>query len=151
MGRSYSGPPINEPLLLGWYLGFTGIIIILLNAFVFLFWDRFLRSELDPGSKIKEFGKIRFRHLFYGNEVLIADINSPVLLFLGTAELPIAHMGIWTCTVICSFEFPRLLLSNVTGVVRNSHGVSPPLGYVGDLKAQDAWIHSCVSMVIPSC
>ena len=143
MVRSYSGPPVNEPLFFGWHLGFISVVIISLNAFVFLVWGRFLRSELDPGSKVKEFGKIRFRHPFYGNEVLIADINGPVLPFLGTSELPIVHMGKWPSTVICSFELPRLLLSNVTGVVGNSHGVSPPLDRASDLKAQHGSIHSC--------
>ena len=132
---SYSGPLINEPLLLGRYLGLTVIVIALLNAFVFLVRERFLRSELDPSSNIEEFGKIRFRGIFYGNEILIADINGPVLLFFGIAELPIVHMGIWACAVICSFEFPRLLLPNITGVVVNPHGVSPRLHRVGDLKA----------------
>ena len=121
--------------MLGRYLGLTVIVIALLNAFVFLVRERFLRSELDPSSNIEEFGKIRFRGIFYGNEILIADINGPVLLFFGIAELPIVHMGIWACAVICSFEFPRLLLPNITGVVVNPHGVSPRLHRVGDLKA----------------
>ena len=131
----YSGPLINKPLLLGWHLGFTGIVIILLNAFVFLVWERFLRSELDPSSNIEEFGEIRFRQLFYGNEILVADIDGPVILYRSTAELPIIHMRIWACAVICSLEFPRLLLSNMTGVVGNPHNVSPGLQRVGDLKA----------------
>ena len=131
----YSGPLINKPLLLGRYLGLTGIVIILLNAFVFLVWERFLRSELDPNSNIEEFGEIRFRHLFYGNEILVTDIDGPVTLFRSTAELPIIHMGIWACAVIRSLEFPRLLLSNITGVVGNPHNVSPGLQRIGDLKA----------------
>jgi hypothetical protein len=44
-------------------------------------------------------------------------------------------MGIWACAVIGSFEFPRLLLSNITGVVGNPHSVSPGLQRIGDLKA----------------
>jgi hypothetical protein len=132
---SYSGPLIDEPLLLGRYLGITGIVIALLNAFAFLVRKRFLRSELDTSSNIEEFGKIRFRGIFYGNEILIADINGPVPLFLGIAKLPIVHMGIWACAVICSLEFPRLLLPNITGVVGNPHGVSPRVHRVGNLKA----------------
>ena len=129
-----SGPLINKPLLLGRYLGLTGIVIVLLNAFVFLVWERFLRSELDPGSNIEESGEIRFRHLFYGNEILVTDIDGPVTLFRITAELPIIHMGIWACAVMCSLEFPRLLLSNITVVVGNPHSVSPGLQRIGDLK-----------------
>lgn len=131
----YSGPLINKPLLLGRYLGLTGIVIMLLNAFVFLVWERFLRSELDASSNIEEFGEIRFRHLFYGNEIFVTDIDGPVILFRSTAELPIIHMGIWACAVICSLEFPRLLLSNITGVVGNPHNVSPGLHRISDLKA----------------
>jgi hypothetical protein len=131
----YSGPLINKPLLLGRYLGFTGIVVLLLHAFVFLVWERFLRSEVGPSSNIEEFGEIRFRHLFYGNEILVADIDGPVILFRSTAELPIIHMRIWACAVICSLEFPRLLLPDIIGVVGNPHNVSPGLQRIGDLKA----------------
>jgi hypothetical protein len=44
-------------------------------------------------------------------------------------------MGIWACAVICSLEFPRLLLSNITGVIGNPHNVSPGLHRISDLKA----------------
>jgi hypothetical protein len=131
----YSGPLINMPLLFGRYLGLTGILIISLNAFVFLVWERFLRSELDPSSDIEEFGKIRFRHLFYGNEIFVTDIDGPVILFANTAELPIVHMRIWTFAVNRSFEFPGLLLPDVTGVVSDPHRVSPGLHHAADLKA----------------
>ena len=131
----YSGPLINEPLLLGRFLRFSGIVIVLLNAFVFLVWERFFSSEVDPISNIKEFGKIGFRCLFYGNEIIIADINGPGLLFPGTAELPVVHMGVWACAVIRPFEFPRLLLFNVTGVVGSFHRVSPALHDVRAVKA----------------
>jgi hypothetical protein len=130
---SHSGPLINQPLLFGWCLGLSAICIIIPNAIAFLVWDRFFRSELNSGSEIKESRKIGFLHLFDGNEILIADIDGPVVLFLGAAELTFVHMGIWCCAVICPFEFPRLLLSNVTDVVGNSHGESPSLHRARDL------------------
>ena len=133
MVRSHSGPLIHEPLLLGRCLGLSGIVIVIPNAFVFLVWERFPRGELNPGGEIEESREIGFLRLFDGNEILTADIDSPVVLFLSAGELTIVHMGIWCCAVLWPFEFPWLLLSNVADVVSNSHGELPSLHRARDI------------------